>query len=269
MCFLKVSREKELDPWHVLLEWISPLRYTNVVVVLASCSLHTPSFELRCRIQRRQQQHAGAGAVQAEHRSSDTKYLLRLSFSLMKLPEIHSNSHQLQHFRHFWIFAMQYQLIGIVNRGGLEACSSRHTVTPEGTIFTGYTTWQCLELSLYIAAHQPDGETWGHGHNVHSRDSGVNSQSVFGRTFKIFLLVPIKCIIPFNCRILRRILQVAEWHEMKWYLICCFNPVYTLSNTCHIFPAITVTISGHPSSAVLLDQPGDHSGGLATNPGNN
>ena len=206
MCFLKVSREKELDPWHVLLEWISPLRYTNVVVVLASCSLHTPSFELRCRIQRRQQQHAGAGAVQAEHRSSDTKYLLRLSFSLMKLPEIHSNSHQLQHFRHFWIFAMQYQLIGIVNRGGLEACSSRHTVTPEGTIFTGYTTWQCLELSLYIAAHQPDGETWGHGHNVHSRDSGVNSQSVFRRTLKIFLLVPIVayCVA----------LQVAEWHEM-------------------------------------------------------
>ena len=167
MCFLKVSREKELDPWHVLLEWISPLRYTNVVVVLASCSLHTPSFELRCRIQRSQQQHAGAGAVQAEHRSSDTKYLLRLSFSLMKLPEIHSNSHQLQHFRHFWIFAMQYQLIGIVNRGGLEACSSRHTVTPEGTIFTGYTTWQCLELSLYIAAHGPPAR-W--------RDAGTRAQ---------------------------------------------------------------------------------------------
>ena len=42
--------------------------------------------------------------------------------------------------------------------------------------------------------------------------------------------------------------------DMKWYLICCSNPVYTLSNTCHIFPAITVTTSVHPSSAVLLDQ---------------
>ena len=260
MCFLKVSREKELDPWHVLLEWISPLRYTNVVVVLASCSLHTPSFELRCRIQRRQQQHAGAGAVQAEHRSSDTKYLLRLSFSLMKLPEIHSNSHQLQHFRHFWIFAMQYQLIGIVNRGGLEACSSRHTVTPEGTIFTGYTTWQCLELSLYIAAHQPDGETQGHGHNVHR-------VAILELIHSLYLEERSKYFCWYQLSHIA--LHYKLQSDMKWYLICCFNPVYTLSNTCHIFPAITVTISGHPSSAVLLDQPGDHSGGLATNPGNN
>ena len=165
MCFLKFNREKVLDPWHVLLEWISPLRYTNVVVVLASCSLHTPSFELRCRVQRRQHSGAGAGAVQAEHRTSvqvkSWHQILRLSFSLMKSPETNSNSHQLQHFRHFWKFAMQYQLIGIVNRGGLEACSSRHIVTPEGMIFTGYTTWQCLELSLYIADRGPPAR-WRH-----------------------------------------------------------------------------------------------------------
>ena len=165
MCFLKFNREKVLDPWHVLLEWISPLRYTNVVVVLASCSLHTPSFELRCRIQRRQHSGAGAGAVQAEHRTSvqvkSGHQILRLSFSLRKSPETNSNSHQLQHLRHFWIFAMQYKLIGIVNRGGLEACSSRHIVTPEGMIFTGYTTWQCLELSLYIADRGPPAR-WRH-----------------------------------------------------------------------------------------------------------
>ena len=165
---------------------------------------------------------------------------------------------------------MQYQLIGIVNRGGLEACISRHIVTPEGMIFTGYTTWQCLELSLYIADRGPPAR-WRH--------AGTRAQcvaillviylhSVFSRMFKIFLLVPIRCV---NYSILLshfalHYVQVAEWHEMILNLLFQ-SSIHFVKYMSH-FPRDN-RHHQRPSIKRRAPGPGDHSGGLATNPGNN